>query len=198
MARPELLADSQRVFISQLKLDADEKDVKLTASNVIQALTEHLIEKERELHQDDPYEFIHKRVEDEQLSPSAIRKYLTEVNSRLNNHEFDQPWHLALMRNPKYAIHPEAIPYVISVRRFQRLKRLPDEVTIRQAWWIANLYAVVTEVEDLYYNSMFYAMHENICNIAHVPFDTANPDIMLPDSEKVKETFVELLLNGGE
>ncbi len=198
MARPELLTDSQKIFICQLKLDASEKGLKLPASDVIKALGEHLIGKERELYQGEPYEMIKKRVEDEQFSPSAIRKYLTEVNSRLNNHEFDQPWHLALMRNPKYAIHPEAIPYVISVRRLQQLKRLPDEVTIRQAWWIANLYAVVTEVEDLYYNSMFYAMYENICDIAHVPFDTANPDIMLPDSEKVKETFVELLLNGGE
>lgn len=198
MARPVLLTDSQKIFICQLKLDASEKGLKLPASDVIKALAEHLIGKERELYQGDPYEFIKMRVEDEQLSPSAILKYLTEVNSRLNNHEFDQPWHLALMRNPKYAIHPEAIPYVISVRRFQQLKRLPNEVTIRQAWWIGNLYAVVTEVENLYYNSMFYASYENICDLAQIPFDTTNPDIKLPDSEKVKDAFIELLLNGGD
>ncbi len=198
MARPELLTKSQRVFIYQLKMDTREKDLKLPASDVIEALTEHLIEKERELHQGEPYESIKQLVEDEQISPSAIRKYLSEVNSRMKNHEFDQPWHLALMRNPNYAIHPEAIPSVISVRRFLQRNIPTDEVSIRQAQWIANLYAMVTDVEDLYYNSMFYALYENICDLAHIPFDTSKPDMMLPDSERVKEAFVELLSREGE
>jgi hypothetical protein len=194
MARPRLLTKSQKVFILQLKLKAREENLQLAASDVIKKLTEHLIAEERKIYKDEPYEDLKKRVEDEQISPSAIQKFLSEVNFKIKKNEFDQPWHLALMLNPKYAIHPEAIPFVIKV---QQMKDLPDEVTIRQAQWIANLYAVVTDIDDLYYISLFYALYENICDVAHITFNTSKPDRMLPDGEKVKEAFMELLLSGG-
>lgn len=181
-------------------LGAGEEGRKLTTREAIEKVTEYLIEREKRLYDEDiPYDLLKKRVEDEQISPSAIEKFNSELNTKITKtRELNHPWHLALMRNPKYTIHPEAIPHVIRVQQFQQLQNLSDEVSIRQAQWIAILYTAVPDITDLYYSSMFYALYENICDLAHIPFDTSKPDRMLPNSEKVKEAFIELLLNGGD
>lgn len=192
MARPRKLTGSQRKFIVKLLENAKNEDRKLTSPQVVKEVTEFLVGKEKAKHKADSYDSLRKIVVDEQLSPTAIQKFVTETYIRMKNSEFDKPWHLACMRNPEYAIHPEAIPHLIRVQRWQRDNDPGYELNIRQAKWIGILYATVPKVEDLYHISLSYALWENTCDLVDILFDTSKPDMMLPDANKVFDAFVEL------
>ena len=97
----------------------------------------------------------------------------------------------------KYEIPGDVIPLLLEVKR----SIPPDEIlTIRTAQWIAKLHTIIkdrTDLSHLYYISTYYGLYERICALAQITFNTSKPDSMIPNSEKVKEAFIELLSQGG-
>ena len=104
----------------------------------------------------------------------------------------DTPWSIGAC--VRYDIPADVIPLLAQVKSHIKSD---ETLTVRTAQWIAKFSVMITDIDDLYYISLLYALHENICDLAHITFDTSKPDRMLPDAEKVKEAFVELLLSGG-
>lgn len=208
MARVKIFTDQDKKFITNLRLKSEKSNSKLSAKEAIAKLIERRVKIERTKNNKSKNwtnEEIEKYVRDEQISESAVQKFLYNLNGEaLKNSVFNQPWHLGLMCQPDYAIPPEAIPHVIEIQKItvemkrmqQSDENLPDIVTIRQAQWIAILHHIVTDRENLYYNSLFYVLYEQICNLAKTPFITSQMDMALPDSNRVEEALIELLTKG--
>ena len=74
-----------------------------------------------------------------------IRK-LEELR-KLNPDSRDKPWTIQSMANPKYAIPPEALPAVL--RAWYLLQDRGYALTIRDAQWVARLYAAIQNTENL-------------------------------------------------
>ncbi|MBN1369959.1 MAG: hypothetical protein JW954_06975 [Dehalococcoidaceae bacterium] len=123
------------------------------------------------------------------------RTYLNIKNKLLKDFSedpIDAPWSVGACL--KFDIPGEIVPLLLEVKRNIPLEEI---FTIRTAQWVAKLHNLIPDRKDLshlYYISTYYGLYEQICEMANIPFNTTKPDSMLPDSEKVKEAFIELLL----
>ena len=86
---------------------------------------------------------------------------------------FDELWSLgSLARHP---IPPDAMPIVMSI--YKKTLAGNDELTIRQAQWIARLYKILDHPELVWDWAWAYAMDEWLSEITNNPFDTTNLDL---------------------
>jgi len=128
---------------------------------------------------------------------NSIQKELVEIKKRyekVKQEALDMPWHLGV--KPEHDIPPTAVPYILLVQSFAeqypdlRTKETQEPVTIRQAQWIARLYAMVGDIHKfkdkkkkklsaaafLYDWSKLYATHEIICYLSGNQYDTYELD----------------------
>jgi len=96
---------------------------------------------------------------------SSVSKLLKEYDERYEGQspelkELDKPWSTISMS--KYPIPPEALPAVLQLWVWTR-ENLDIEFTIREAQWVARLYAVTKNIPILSFISRAYAATEMIC-----------------------------------
>jgi hypothetical protein len=105
----------------------------------------------------------------------------------------DHPWSMSTLREGEFPLLPDVVPFVVKVQ--QRQKDLPPlgVMTIRQAQWISRLCKVMSNIDDLAIISWHYALYERVAIKAKTTFDTTKPDSVLPDRDKVVESFHGLL-----
>jgi hypothetical protein len=123
--------------------------------------------------------------------PSAVQKRLQRM--RDNDEEssgLDVPWHI----HDGLDMPAEAIGRIMEVKDLiQQLtgQVVPLALTIREARWVAKLYAVksLSEVKTLWLVSLAYAVSERLSDVSDVTFDTSELDGILiqPDIRIVKE-----------
>ncbi|MFZ2038050.1 MAG: hypothetical protein WCC72_03930 [Dehalococcoidales bacterium] len=141
MSRPLLLNKEQKEHIFILKSTAKKKGWTLTSTDVINGVKEFLVKKEKALHPLWTIKEIEKYVEEEQLSPSAIIAYLTEVNHLLEEIKpIDEEWTLAIFNNKEYGskFTPSSLPYLLRIKDW--CNNIHSRLTIRQAIWIERLH----------------------------------------------------------
>jgi len=105
----------------------------------------------------------------------------------------DYPWSMSTLRDPKFSLPPDVIPYVVKVQQKQKSMVPFADVSIRQSQWIARLCKVVPNIDNLAIISWYYTLYERVTNKAGTPFDTTKPDSVLPNKDKVIEAFQDLL-----
>lgn len=135
---------------------------------------------------------------------SSVQKELFRLRKEYSQiRNSDIPWHLGTLE--KHPLSPEAVPYILLVQNFAEeypdphFKKPQSPVTIRQAKWIARLFALVGDIHNLkdkkrlsaaaylYDWSKTYATHEIICKLSNpnAPVDTSELDKALSNSYPV-------------
>jgi len=132
MARPEKLTDDQKLFIAELK----QNNPAITTREVIGAVKNYLINKMKEASPHFTAQELEKIVVDEQLSKTAIIKYLTEVNVNLSV-IIDTPWNTAALDTEP--ITTEALPWLILTQENRKLW-LSKMLTQREAKWFNRFF----------------------------------------------------------
>ncbi|MFC1947956.1 hypothetical protein ACFLXY_08570 [Chloroflexota bacterium] len=170
MGRPEKLTDEMKDYLVRLKIDNPH----LSAQELTVLLKEYLIEQMSNVVPNMSRDDVEQLVIDEQLSESAIIKFNTEVNSRLETKsELDQPWSVSSLA--KYPIPPEALPYVLEawvIWREASTEAVDMTPTIREAQWIGRLYCVTknTSIEYLMEMTNYYVGAEKIAELRDIPY----------------------------
>ena len=121
-------------------------------------------------------------------SHSTLIAYISTARNKPAE-PIDKVWGLNTLRD--YPLPSETIPFIVKINQLNSEKGY--KFTIRQAQWVSNLCHVVEKLDDLNDISFSYALYEKICKAANVPFDTSEPDKVLPDVVKVKLVFEKLL-----
>ena len=132
MARPEKLNNDQKIFIAELK----QNNPAITTRDVISAVKNYLINKMKEASPHFTAQELERIVVDEQLSKTAIIKYLTEVRINLSL-IIDTPWNTAALNAEP--ITTEALPWLISIQE-NRILWLSKMLTEREAKWFNRLF----------------------------------------------------------
>lgn len=138
MARPALLTDDQKLFISDIKREIPD----LTAAEITGAVWSYLVfEEERNNRKLDDEDIL--RIENEQLSESAITSFLTDLNNRLKaktDNPLDKEWTLETLRDKRWTFPGESLPYLLKINEY--VNNAGGRLSIRQAVWISQLYAL--------------------------------------------------------
>jgi hypothetical protein len=138
MARPALLTDNQRIFITDIKREIPD----LTAAEITGAVWSYLVfEEEHNNRKLDDEDIL--RIENEQLSESAIISFLTDLNNRLKakaNNPLDKEWTLETLSDKRWTFPGESLPYLLKVNELANKGGM--RLSIRQAVWISQLYAL--------------------------------------------------------
>ena len=137
---------------------------------------------------------VHEIIHRGEIAPTVktLMAYISTVRN-LAKDDVDYPWSMSTLRDSKFALPIESIPYVVEVQHKQRSIEPVVEVSIRQAQWIGRLCKVVTNIEALAQISCYYALYERVTQKAGTSFDTSGPDSFLPHKEKVIGAFQNLL-----
>jgi hypothetical protein len=171
--RPTYLTDDIKQLISELKASNPE----IQAKEVIDKVKQYLIEIFPRI-DNMTKEEIEALVINEQLSPSAITKFLTELNHRLGTKsELDEPWHISTLKI--YPIPTEALPIVLRV--WADLASKNKLFTIRMAKWVVYLYNTQGNkpIDFLITMAMNYARGELICEVAGIEWNSSTLDYWL-------------------
>ena len=154
--RPEKLTDELKRWIANHQRDRKRKLKAPEIRQDLRAFIEKKVRKEvAERGLNWAQDWILEEVERILPGSSRIQKYLRELNPRLEKEsELNTPWHMGCMI--EHQLPPEAIPYILLAQDYARkypdpvFNTLPqDPVTIRQAQWIARLYAIVGDIHRL-------------------------------------------------
>ncbi|MBI4187313.1 MAG: hypothetical protein HY530_07430 [Chloroflexi bacterium] len=113
---------------------------------------------------------------------SAVQKELTKL--RITGEarppelkKLDTPWSLGCL--VEYELPVEAVPTVLEIK-WRRLDTLRDirinQLTFRQAKWIARLYRLAKDTKELEAWAVFYALLEVISELTNITLDTSGLD----------------------
>jgi len=184
MARPALLTDDQKIFITDIKREVPD----LTAAEITGAVWSYLVLKEehdkRKLDDEDIL-----RIENEQLSESAIISFLTDLKNRLKaktDNPLDKEWTLETLSDKRWMFPSESLPYLLKVNEVANKGGM--RLSIRQAVWISQLYALPqyeptqafnalstlhfsNKVRDLWSLSWLLSIYQETCELAGTPYD---------------------------
>ena len=185
MARPALLTDDQKIFITDIKRELPD----LTAAEITGAVWSYLVLKEEQQdHKLDDKDIL--RIENEQLSESAIISFLTDLKNRLKaktDNPLDREWTLASLSDNRWIFPSESLPYILKIK--EMCIKGHTKFTVRQAIWVSRLYALPhhepkdfssarqwiqpfrPKVKDLYTVTWLLASYEETCELAKTPFD---------------------------
>ncbi len=152
MARPTILTEDQKSFIAKLKESNPNMQVREVIGELKSYLTGQLKEKYPNLSEKE----IEKLFYDEYLSESAITKYLTDLNKKINNLPNDKPWNTFILNTEP--VNPDALPWLLGIQ--QRLKHyFAKPMTIREAKWFNRLFGfrntIKTKDAELANNELF-------------------------------------------
>lgn len=86
-----------------------------------------------------------------------------------------KPWSMAALN--ELELSPESIPHVLQVWRYSM--NLGAEFTIRQAKWVSRLYAQVTDITELWFQSRRYSREEELSLLTSEPMKIYMLDGML-------------------
>ena len=176
MARPEILTDYMKRYVTALKLvHPGMKAKEITAS-----LRHYLVNEYSSLEEyaGSDIDVIERTVEQERISQSAIIKHLTEVNRGIKTpSELEKPWNLGMSN--RYPVPPDALPVLLDILASDNIPKEDEGVTVRQALWIGRLYRIVHKSELLYTIVRHYAFWERVCEISNIDFDSAEYDRIL-------------------
>ena len=91
----------------------------------------------------------------------------------------DSPWSLVSVEQYPNLFPPEALPSVL--RAWVYTRELKIEFTIRQAKWVARLYTILEDIDDLVGEALDYAQIEMIADIIPGPgvIETSGSDLRL-------------------
>ena len=185
MTRPPILTDDQKTFITNIKRASPE----LTAGEIAGAVWAYLvIQEEHQNHKLDDEDIL--RIENEQLSESAIISFLTDLNNRLKTkttNPLDKEWTLASLGDNHWIFPSESLPYILKIK--EMCVKGYTKFTVRQAIWVSRLYALPhyepkefsslrqwmgplrPKIKDLYGLTWLLASYEETCELAKTPFD---------------------------
>lgn len=105
-----------------------------------------------------------------QLIISKHKKRLEELKSE--GISFDEEWTMASLA--KYEFHADAVPFLIKIWRYAI--NTGHEFTVMQAKWVARLFRVFDDTEDLWYYSDWYYELEKSSYISGDELNTYYPD----------------------
>ncbi len=131
----------------------------------------------------------------------SLRSYEKEIQplrkALQTKDPLDEPWSIGACVEQKIYLSTEDIFHILQVRQKQlKDENLATQLSIRQALWMARLYAVAqhtSETEDqalerLWTYSFQYAIWEKVCNLKRDDFHTREiDDVLLEGFEKFKE-----------
>jgi hypothetical protein len=189
MARPALLTDDQKIFITDIKREIPD----LTAAEITGAVWSYLVLKEehdnRKLDGEDIL-----RIENEQLSESAIISFLTDLKNRMKakaDNPLDKEWTLETLSDKRWTFPSESLPYLLKVNEVANKGGM--RLSIRQAVWVSQLYALPqyeptvsngiqafntlsilrfhNKVRDLWSLSWHLSVYQETCELAGTPYD---------------------------
>lgn len=111
---------------------------------------------------------------------SAIQKAVHDIREADNKRSleakaFDELWSLGSLSD--HPIPPEAMPIVMSV--YKKALAENEELTIREAQWIARLYKIIDPPDLVWDWAWEYAITEWISEVTNTPFDTTELDSKL-------------------
>ena len=89
----------------------------------------------------------------------TIEKMISEA--RNHSDPLDGRWSLATSRNREFSLPPESIPTVLKVF-VEHTNKFGKPFTIRQAMWVARLYILIKDPEELAKTAIQYAGAERI------------------------------------
>jgi len=189
MARDKILTDDQREFIANIK----QKIPELTAGEVTGAVWSYLVLEAEKTNPNLDDEDI-SRIENEQLSESAIIGFLTDLNNKIKVKalkSIDKEWTLATLKDKEWTFLPESMMYLLKIKEWCNRKTI--HFSIRQALWVSRLYALphhqsiksgglkalkdrlilpdAKALEDLWRIGYFLAAYDVSCELAGTPFD---------------------------
>ena len=181
--RPEKLTDDLKRKVAKIKKGNSRK---WTLGMIQAELRQHILESVRKEHPTWDSKLINSEVDNKLPGISTIQKYIKSIiQPKLDiPSESDIPWHLGALE--QYPLPAQAIPYILLVQHIA--ERYSESVTIRQAQWIARLYAILGDyhrikskdkpkVATALHNwSKAYVTHEIICHLSGTPFDTSELD----------------------
>jgi hypothetical protein len=123
---------------------------------------------------------------------STLKAYISTDRNQTRA-AVDYPWSMSILRDTRFSLQSEVIPYVVEIQQKQKNIVPLGDVSIRQAQWISRLCKVVKDIDALSIISWYYALYERVTEKAGTQFDTTKPDNALPDKDKVVEAFQDLL-----
>jgi len=185
MVRPIILTDNQKTFITNIKREIPE----LTAGEIVGAVWAYLVsEEENDKHKLGDEDIL--RIENEQLSESAIISFLTDLNNRLKaktTNPLDKEWTLETLSDKRWTFPSESLPFLLKINEYANKGGM--RLSVRQAIWIARLYAMphyepkdwtntihwVTplrnKIKELWSLTWLLAAYEETCELSKTPFD---------------------------
>lgn len=104
---------------------------------------------------------------------SAVQKQLTKIRRRhgeITSEPEDGPWNVATLE--QYPIPAEALPSVLHAWIYVR-EHINISFTVRQAKWVARLYAVIKDIPNLVTAAWYYNQNELVTRITE---SDAKPD----------------------
>ena len=104
-------------------------------------------------------------------SKYSIDRIMPGIRERVRRSELepdplDKPWTIQSMSRSEYYIPPEALPSVLQVWYFY--KDYDRTLTIREAQWVARLYAAIKDTENLCWHATFKAGVEKFAEDAGI------------------------------
>jgi len=214
MARPTILNDDQKVFITSLKTTEPE----LTAAEIVGAVLAWLVmSRENQTRQSLDIEDV-KCILDEEVSESAITRFLTTIKNREEKSSpLDKPWNLAVLDD--YLVRPDVLPILLKLQATYDIEsayiggwaqdkyHLPREkkLSIRVARWFNRLWGLPRRqgkqsaegqgenwIKCQYFRAVvsvakYYALFEILYEKAGLPFETSAFDA--PDLDTMIDNF---------
>ena len=158
MGRDQVLNDWQKKFIYNLKMEAFEHGQRLSAREVIDKLIEYLVaeemEKEQQLKGVKCSEAeIRKRIEDEQISKSAIIAFNGEVNKVIEQKRAEARWSIGL----NYGVPQEMAGLLLEYWRELADPAAPGgdlsaRLTVKRVKWMSKLFPFFNDVWESKYS----------------------------------------------
>jgi len=200
--------EAQQKIVNKIK----DSDPKASATQVIATLKDILIKKYLKDHPSYSYKDAESIVEDEQLSPSAVTRYLAtdykKHRQMLDMEGLDRPWNMAALKY--YKVSNDATLHIMEVHTWAKQqiakpeadwlkqRKKPTPVTIRQAIWISRLQPLIGKLDHkmdswLWTWSKIYSLAE----IEHTmlgkkgPFDSTKIDEALMAIPPAKATVID-------
>lgn len=123
-------------------------------------------------------------------SEETIEKLISQARNH-DPHPQDNPWSLVSVEQYPNLFSPEALPSVLQAWVYVR-EHLKCSFTIRQAKWVARLYAVIKDIPNLISKALCYAQIELIASI--IPggeIETSGADLSIFELMTGEEVSVE-------
>lgn len=143
MAKGPEITDEVRMLIARLH----KEHLKWTNKMIRNEVLSIVHKKDPSLPKDWPSKFAIDRI------MPGIRERVKR--SQLEPNPLDKPWTIRSMNKSEYHIPPEALPSVLQVWHF--FKDYDKTLTIREAQWVARLYAAIKDTENLCWYVNFMA-----------------------------------------